>query len=125
LSLELTFCRWISIPGSLAQAGSSKLGEHVPPLEGDLISLKLEGASADNLKFNAVEQFAFVDAVFAINTANSNYVPGGSSEAATTQLLQACLLICIYQNWEGDALAKQRLRRYRFGVVVAVRFRQR
>ena len=36
------------------------------------------------------------------------------------QALQAAYIVCLYQNWEGTDVSKRRVRRYRFGTVIAV-----
>ncbi|EFW14787.1 hypothetical protein D8B26_000550 [Coccidioides posadasii str. Silveira] len=36
------------------------------------------------------------------------------------QALQACYMVCLYQNWEGTDVTKRRIRRHRYSTVVSI-----
>lgn len=46
--------------------------------------------------------------------------PVPSIQERKVQALQAAYIVCLYQNWEGGDAGKRRIRRFRFGTMVAV-----
>ncbi|EXJ69403.1 uncharacterized protein A1O5_07439 [Cladophialophora psammophila CBS 110553] len=73
--------------------------------------------------FNAIEEIVFTDAAFYTNISGDepkNRDPSGPRDRKMTQVLQAAYAVCLYQNWEGNDLAKKRIRRYRYSIVVAL-----
>lgn len=70
------------------------------------------------LWFSSAEEMAFAEEHFqySITTRGENHPP----KRKTLQALQAAYLICLLQNWEGDNNSKQRIRCYRYSMVIAV-----
>lgn len=92
-----------------------------------LVPLLLIGASLSpdesvnrnaKLWFSSAEGMVFGGVNFqqAITTKRENYPP----KRKTVQALQAAYLMCLLQNWEGDDNSKQRIRCYRFSMVITV-----
>jgi hypothetical protein len=73
--------------------------------------------------FNAAEEIVFNDAAFYTNISDDelrDHHTSGTKSRKMTQVLQAAYAVCLFQNWEGNDLAKKRIRRYRYSIVVAV-----
>lgn len=70
------------------------------------------------LWFSSAEEMAFAEEHFqhSITTKGENHPP----RRKTLQALQAAYLICLLQNWEGDNNSKQRIRCYRYSMVITV-----
>lgn len=66
---------------------------------------------------NCVEEMVFADddvnslPVFPFNP---------SANRRKIQALQACYMVCLFQNWEGSDATKRRIRRHRYSTVVSV-----
>jgi len=66
---------------------------------------------------NCVEEIVFVDDDFC------NDEPGTDDlfpHLSKVQSLQAAYMVCLYQTWEGTTQSKSRIRRHRFGTLIAV-----
>lgn len=86
------------------------IGASLSPDESVNRNAKLWFSSAEDMVF-AGEHFQH-----AIRTKHKNHPP----KRKTLQALQAAYLMCLLQNWEGDDSSKQRIRCYRFSMVITV-----
>lgn len=68
--------------------------------------------------FSSAEEMTFAEEHFqhSITTKDENHPP----KRKVLQALQAAYLVCLLQNWEGDNNSKQRIRCYRYSMVIAV-----
>jgi hypothetical protein len=81
-------------------------------------SVSPEAADRENAKmwFNAVEEAVFQDNDFC----NDVEDPRVSPFAGKLQSLQAAYIVCLFQNWNGTDASKRRIRRFRYGNMIAV-----
>ncbi|TQS33389.1 hypothetical protein Golomagni_06270, partial [Golovinomyces magnicellulatus] len=72
--------------------------------------------------FNCVEEVVFMDDDLCAEPLYvlENSVPVPSLQERKVQALQAAYVVCLYQNWEGGDSGKRRIRRFRFGFMVAI-----
>lgn len=71
--------------------------------------------------FNCVEEMVFTDDDLCDDTPTPVCRDTGEVQWRREKLraLQAAYMVCLYQNWEGTASSKRRIRRYRYSTVVA------
>lgn len=65
---------------------------------------------------NCVEEMVFQDDDVCYDGERSPFFP----TIQRLQAMQSMYLVCLFQNWEGDQAARSRIRRFRYGTVVAV-----
>ncbi|OAL43627.1 hypothetical protein IQ07DRAFT_523819, partial [Pyrenochaeta sp. DS3sAY3a] len=72
-----------------------------------------------NLWFNAVEEMVFEDDLWVENFATVWQDPiQKPRRKPLLELLQAAFCVCVYQNWEGSADSKRRIRRNRYSTLI-------
>ncbi|KAK3986037.1 hypothetical protein QBC44DRAFT_144418 [Cladorrhinum sp. PSN332] len=98
---------------SILLAGMALIGACVSP-----DSIDNEDAK---IWFNCVEEMIFTDDDFCRDidpeTASQTSI---LESRPKLQALQAAVVVCLYQNWEGTDASKRRIRRHRFSTVVSV-----